>query len=196
MQNTPFLIIIKMMFDSSLTTYAVSLQFSMDVNEIISSAVSLIAEETGNSFIIENRIPPHITIGAFHAARDDEGKLLRLVEDFSRNQKTGLVHFTGIGNFKEKVLFLKPEKDGFLTEINRKLHELILPEFEKGDNGYYLPEVWFPHTTLATRLNQKQFAGALAIAEKISLPLKAEACETGFYQCSPFMELKRFTIGD
>ena len=137
MQNTPFLIIIKMMFDSSLTTYAVSLQFSMDVNEIISSAVSLIAEETGNSFIIENRIPPHITIGAFHAARDDEGKLLRLVEDFSRNQKTGLVHFTGIGNFKEKVLFLKPEKDGFLTEINRKLHELILPEFEKGDNAYY-----------------------------------------------------------
>ena len=70
---------------------------------------------------------------------------------FSENQKPGFVHFTGIGNFKEKVLFLKPEKDGFLTEINSKLHELILPEFEKGDNGYYLPEVWFPHTTLATR---------------------------------------------
>ena len=184
------------MFDSSLTTYAVSLHFSKDINEIISSAVSLIAEETGNPFIIENRIPPHVTIGAFHAAREDEGKLLRRVEDFSRRQKAGLVHFTEIGNFKEKVLFLKPEKDGFLTEINRKLHELILPEFEKGDNGYYLPEVWFPHTTLATRLNQKQFAGALAIAEKIQLPLTAEVCEIGFYQCSPFMELKRFTIVD
>lgn len=184
------------MHDSSLLTYAVSLHFSMDVNEIISSAVSLIAEETGNPFIIENKIPPHVTIGAFHAAREDEGKLLRLVEEFSRSQKAGLVHFTGIGNFKEKVLFLKPEKDWFLTEINRKLHELILPEFEKGDNGYYLPEVWFPHTTLATRLNQKQFAGALEIAEKIQLPLKAETCEIGFYQCSPFMELKRFTIGD
>lgn len=184
------------MHNSSLITYAVSLQFSKDVNEIISTAVSSIAEETGNPFIIENGIPPHITIGAFHASPEDKGKLLCLVEEFSRNQKTGVVHFTGIGNFKEKVLFLKPEKDGFLTEINSSLHDLILPEFEKGENGYYLPKFWFPHTTLATRLNQKQFAGALAIAEKIQLPLKAETCEIGFYQCSPFMELKRFTIED
>lgn len=184
------------MFNSSLVTYAVSLHFSQDVNEIITSAVCSIADITGSRFILENKIPPHVTIGAFHATKENEPKLMRLVKDFSKNQMAGHIQFTGIGNFNSKVLFFKPEKDEFLSEINKSLHELILPDFEKGDNGYYLPEVWFPHTTLATRLNQSHFSKALSIAEKIPLPLKAEVCEIGFYQCSPFKELKRFTIVD
>ena len=59
------------MFDSSLITYAVSLHFSQKVNEIVISTLQDIADETGNRFMIENKIPPHITIGAFHAAREE-----------------------------------------------------------------------------------------------------------------------------
>ena len=44
---------------------------------------------------------------------------------------------------------------------------------KEGENGYYMPEMWFPHTTLATRLNQSQFEKALEIAGKIKLPLEA-----------------------
>ena len=71
---------------------------------------------------------------------------------------------------------------------------MILPEFEAGENGYYKPEIWFPHTTLGTGLNLTQFAKALELAEKISLPLEAKISDIGFYQCSPFLELKRFPL--
>lgn len=80
--------------------------------------------------MIQNKVPPHITIGAFHWA-----------------------------------------KDAFLSEINKELHKVVLPEFEKGENGYYMPQMWFPHTTLATKIG-----------------------DIGVYQCSPFMELKRFSV--
>ena len=180
--------------NSSMITYAVSLHFSTDASGIISQAVRDIAEATGNNFIIENKIPPHITIGAFHAAKKDEARLLQLTEEFARAQKAQDVHFTQIDNFKGKVLFLKGEKDFFLAQINRQLHSILLSEFEAGENGYYLPEIWCPHTTLATRLNQVQFAKALSIAGKLPLPLEAKACEIGFYQCSPFLELNRFVL--
>ena len=180
--------------NSSLITYAVSLHFSTDASDIISQAVRDIAEATGNDFIIENKIPPHITIGAFHAAKANEARLLQLTEEFARRQKAEDVHFTQIDNFKGKVLFLKGEKNLFLAEMNLHLHSLVLSEFESGENGYYLPEIWCPHTTLATRLKQGQFEKAQAVAEKIPLPLKAKACEIGFYQCSPFLELKRFAL--
>jgi hypothetical protein len=91
---------------------------------------------------------------------------------------------------------LKGEKDAFLSEMNAELHKIVLPEFEKGENGYYLPEIWFPHTTLATRLNKTQFEKAQSLAEKITLPLKAKACEIGFYQCSPFVEVARFQLAE
>ena len=183
-----------MSYDSSLITYAVSLHFTPDVNDIITSAVKSIAEVTGNSFIIENKIPPHVTIGAFHATKADEAKLIQMVEDFTKTQKAGTVQFTKIGNFNGKVLFLKPEKDGFLVQINEELHSILLPEFKKAENGYYLPEIWFPHTTLATRLNQSQFEKAAKITETIKLPLETEIKEIAVYQCSPFAELNRYKL--
>ena len=183
-----------MSFDSFLITYAVSLHFSQEVNKIITSSVYSIAKTTGNRFIIENKIPPHMTIGAFHSTKKNEPKLLQLVGEFSKNQKSGIIQFSEIGNFNNKVLFLKPEKDQFLSEINKKLHELILPKFEKGENGYYTPENWVPHTTLATRLNQKQHTEILNIASKIKLPLESNISEVAVYQCSPFAEMKRFDL--
>lgn len=181
------------MFDSSLITYAVSLHFSQKVNDIVISTLQAIADKTGNRFMIENKIPPHITIGAFHAARE-EAKLLQLVEEFAQGQKAGTVQFSEVGDFNGKVLFLKPEKNLFLSKINKELHTLLLPEFEKAENGYYLPDIWFPHTTLATRLNQNEFSAAKEIAKQISLPLEADIEELAVYQCSPFLELKKYSL--
>ena len=135
-----------------------------------------------------------MTIGAFHSSKKNEQKLLQLVEEFSKNQKSGIIQFTKIGNFNNKVLFLKPEKDEFLAEINKKLHKLILPKFEKGENGYYTPKIWFPHTTLATRLNQNQYTEILNIASKIELPLESNISEIAVYQCPPFAKLKCFDL--
>ena len=183
-----------MSYEKPFITYAVSLHFTQDVNEIIFNTMTSIAELTGNDFMIRNKVPPHVTVGAFHGTKQTEEKLIQIVEEFTRTQSSGVVRFSEIGNFNQKVLFLKPEKDEFLSKINDVLHKIILPEFEAGENGYYVPDIWFPHTTLATGLNQTQFSKALELAEKISLPLKAKIHDIGFYQCAPFLELKRFPV--
>lgn len=182
------------MFDSSLITYAISLHFGREVNEIIYSAMNKIADQTGNRFMIENKVPPHITIGAFHAAKEEEEKLMGLVEDFARGQQAGSAQFCEVGNFNNKVLFLRPEKNNFLTKMNAELHDLLLPEFSKAENGYYLPDIWFPHTTLATGLNSSQFEKALQITGEITLPLEAAIGELAVYQCSPFAELQKYIL--
>jgi hypothetical protein len=94
-----------MNFDSSLITYAVSLHFSKDSSDIISKAVSSIAQATGNDFFIGNKIPPHMTIGAFHAAKENGARILQLVEEFAEKQTAGFVQFAEIADFKNKVLF-------------------------------------------------------------------------------------------
>lgn len=183
-----------MSYNPTLITYAVSLHFTEDVNNIISATTKEIANLTGNTFMLDNKVPPHITIGAFHAEKKDEQKLLKIVQDFSKTQKAGTIHFTAPGDFNQKVLFLKPEKDDYLIKINDALHKIMLPEFTEGENGYYLPDIWFPHTTLATRLNQTQFFKALYIANKIKVPLEAKVSNIGVYICSPFLELERFKV--
>ncbi len=172
------------------TTFAVSLHFPQEVNEIITSTVKSIAEVTGNHFITENKIPPHITIGAFHSTKESEEKLFSTIQDFFALQKPGVIEFKEIENFNGKVLFLKAVKNEFLSNINTGLHKVLLPDFNKAENGYYLPQFFFPHTTLATRLNQRLFEKAKALAEQIKLPLKVTINEAGIYQCSPVKKVK------
>lgn len=57
-----------------------------------------------------------------------------------------------------------------------------------------MPENRVPHTTLATRLNQKQHTEILNIASKIELPLESNISEVAVYQCPLFAEMKRFEL--
>ena len=104
------------MFDSSLITYAVSLHFGQEVNEIIYSAMNKIADQTGNRFMIENKVPPHITIGAFHAAKEDERKLLGLVEDFARGSRLVLFNFAKWETLITKCFFCGHKRTAFLQK--------------------------------------------------------------------------------
>ena len=51
------------------TTYFISLHFAPKTNKIIPDAVDSIAQITGNRYTTENRIPPHMTIGAFRGTK-------------------------------------------------------------------------------------------------------------------------------
>lgn len=86
----------------------------------------------------------------------------------ARDQVEAITGFApgGVCPFNGKVLFLKPEKNLFLSEINNALHTLLLPEFKK----------------------------AKEIAKKISLPLEAAIEELAVYHCSPFLKLKKYKL--
>ena len=58
-----------MSYEKPFITYAVSLHFTQDVNEIIFNTMTSIAELTGNDFMIRNKVPPHVTVGAFHGTK-------------------------------------------------------------------------------------------------------------------------------
>lgn len=126
--------------------------------------------------------------------KENEQRLFQIIAEVVQAQETFCVHFTEIGSFKDKVLFLKPENHAELVKLNKELHTRVLPEFESAQNGFYLPENFFPHTTLATGLSKSQFSKVLNIAKQISLPMEASVSEVSVYQCSPFAKLKTFSL--
>ena len=183
-----------MPFDSSKGTFAISLTFDDSTNVRLASVISAIAESTMNRYIVENHIPPHLTVGAFHADALEVPRLLQMTESFSKTIFKRSIQIVETGDFLGKVLFARPLLDSYLTEINESLHSMLLPMFESGDNGYYLPGNWFPHCTLATKLNKKQFAAAKKISQEIVFPFTAEVNELSVYQCHPFAEISRFEL--
>jgi hypothetical protein len=45
--------------------YAIVLYFDEKTEEIINSLIKKIADKTGNKYMVDNKIPPHITISLF-----------------------------------------------------------------------------------------------------------------------------------
>ena len=88
-----------MSYEKPFITYTVSLHFEQAVNEIIFNTMTSIADQTGNDFMIQNKVPPHVTIGAFHGRKETEDKLIQIVEEFTKKQGSGVVRFFEVGNF-------------------------------------------------------------------------------------------------
>ena len=179
-------------------TYAVTLYFDSQINELIEKAMRDIAAATGNNYMLDNSVPPHLSLGLFHAEEEKEGEMAKLFEEFAEGLKSrdaGLsLKFNGPDNFADKVIYLSVVRDEPLMKLNRDLHQLFLPHFEEGDNRNYLPENWVPHIALAVKLSGSQFEKGFAVAKNFPLPKSAKITLATLARCNPYNEVMKYTI--
>ena len=157
-----------------------------------------IAAATGNNYMLDNSVPPHLSLGLFHAEEKKASEMEKLFGQFAESLKsnsTGLsLNFNGADNFADKVIFLSVARDESLMKLNRDLHQLFLPHFEAGDNRNYLPENWVPHIALAVKLDQQQFEKGFSAAKRFPLPKSAKITSATLAKCNPYNEVLKYTI--
>lgn len=167
--------------------YAVVLYFDEKTSEEIHKIIENVAVWSGNSYMIETGIPPHITIGAFSS--EDETGLMERTGEFVKDFSGGDVEFCGIKAFEPKVLFLSPVKNEYLSMANRRVNQLMEGFFPPADHNNYLPEYWVPHCALATRLEEEQMKAAREKVSSLPLPVTARAVKVCLARCNPYKEI-------
>jgi hypothetical protein len=162
-------------------TYAISLFFDDDSTQNLNSLINSIAEITGNFYVVENHIPPHITLGMFKGTKDTEQKLCEFIkkmnDDFKSDFLENPIALDKLDFFKNKIAFLCSaekkdcEENSFLYKLNKNLHNLLLPNFMPACNNLYLPENYFPHCAVASGLSSIQLKKLLQNQDKLTLPI-------------------------
>lgn len=157
-----------------------------------------IAAATGNNYMLDNSVPPHLSLGLFHAEEERTDEMEKLFCEFAEGLKsegTNLcLNFNGPDKFADKVIFLSVERDEPLMKLNRDLHQLFLPHFEAGDNRNYLPENWVPHIALAVKLDSQQFEKGFSVAKTLLLPQSAKINSATLAKCNPYNEVVKVII--
>ena len=157
-----------------------------------------IAAATGNNYMLDNSVPPHLSLGLFHAEEEKTGKMVKLFEQFAKGLKSEggnlSLNFTGPDNFADKVIFLSVSRDEPLMKLNRDQHQLFLPHFEAGDNRNYLPENWVPHIALAVKLAGQQFEKGFEVAKNFPLPKSAKITSATLARCNPYNEIVKISL--
>ena len=188
---------------SPATTYAITIYFDDVVTNRIRALTADLAAVTGNNYMLANSVPPHLTLGMFHAEDEELEKLKTLFMDFVRAVKAELagqtfpITFAGPDNFLDKVIFLKPAEASrdTLCNLNELLHKLFLPHFEPADNRNYLPGNWVPHVALAVKLTHEGFEKGMEFLKNAQGIAPGKCVQIGFARCNPYNNLESIQLG-
>lgn len=175
-------------------TYAIVLYFDDTTNKIIGNMIERTATLSGNSYMLDINIPPHVTLGCFFCG--EQSDLLEKIESFVKSVTPFKVTFHSTGAFEPYVLFASPVKDECLTQLNALLHESLLNSYKPAENTNYLPNKWMPHCSLAVRLDAEQFVKAKAIEAEIDFPFTALVTKIALAKCNPYNEVAIWKINE
>ena len=160
--------------------YAVVLYFDSRTNAIFQALIEELAAVTGNFYMSEHCIPPHVTIGDFFA-EDAEN-----IGVFAEGVKSGEIEFNGWGAFVPSVLYAIPVSGDYLRACNRSVSGWIRDSGYK-ENKLYACGNWIPHLTVATKLTAEQFEKA-RVAAKFT-PFFGRAEKIALVKCNPYREI-------
>ncbi len=154
--------------------------------------IDKVAKKTGNDFMIEGKVPPHITITAFETKREEEA--LGHLQAVASKLTQGNLRWVSIGTFLPNVIFAAP----VLNEYLQNLIQIIYGQMECVDetimNPFYKPFQWVPHTTIGKMMTKEQVQTAFAVLQEQFVPFEGTVVKIGLAKTNPYTELALFEL--
>lgn len=172
--------------------YLVSAYFDNHTNKILARYMEEIARKTGNHFMTENEVPPHLTISSAEARSGEI--LLPFIQQLQGTLKQGEVRFVSVGMLFPYVMYVTPVMNSYLLELSTKVYDSICSIPEVSVSKYYRPLQWLPHVTLGKKLTKEQMRVAFEIMQEKFIPFTGKITEIGLAKVNPHEDLLRFEL--
>ncbi len=171
--------------------YLISIYFDEKTNQKMQRYINQVAEKTGNSFMVDNGVSPHLTVSAFEA-RDEESAVTAL-ERIASRLKQGKLTWVSVGQFFPYVIFVQPVLNSYLHQISQIVYE----ELETEDihiSPLYQPLQWLPHTTIGKTLSQDEMRMAFEVLQTRFGVFDSTVVRIGLARTNPHRDIKTFTL--
>lgn len=172
--------------------YLISLYFDEQTEEILEKHMKKVAVETGNSYMREKSIPPHLTIAA--SKELDEQRFIELVDLQKDKWHQGMVEWVSVGAFMPHVLFLTPVLNEYLHELCVLFNQMFEQTGEEKMANTYQPFHWIPHTTVARKLSDEQMRKGFQVLQANFQPFSGMVTEIGLAKSNPYQDIKRWHL--
>lgn len=171
--------------------YLISAYFDEHVTKGLQRLIDNIAKETGNTYMIENNVPPHLTISSFETRKPDN-----LKEEFMKLNKIGAgeINIFSIGQFLPYVMYATPVLDEYLMHLSNEVYDIFSAREDVTINRCYKPYNWFPHITLGKKLEKEQMIMAMRVLQTHFIPIKGKIVMVGLSQTNPHKDIIQFNI--
>lgn len=174
--------------------YLVSCYFDEKSDERIHQYMKQIEKHTGNRYMLENKVPAHMTISAFDTSREEE--VIFALEKIVMKSEKGSLQWASVGVFLPYVLFLAPVYNLYLHELMTETYEALRVIEGVQMRGCYQPYAWIPHTTIAKKLTKQEMTKAFEILQNSFGKFEGKITRIGLAKTNPYQDIISWELAD
>ena len=180
------------MKDKTYCMYLISIYFDETTDKKIRGLMKQIAKNTGNTSMLDDNVPPHITISAFETNEEDEAVscLEKCIDALSQ----GKVQWVTVSTFFPYVIYLAPLLNEYLFDMSNIVYENFSKLNNFSINKFYKPFSWQPHTTIGRKLSEKEMRTAFETLQKQFAPFSGTITKIGLARTNPHRDIAVFEL--
>ena len=168
--------------------YLISIYFDENTEKRIQNFIKSVASATGNTFMLDHHVPPHITVAAVETKREE--LLLEHVEEIVERLTKDEIQFVSVGTFSSQVIFVQPVLNQYLQKLVETFTQEVGQIEETICSPYYQPFHWLPHCTIGKQLSKEQMLQAFEVMQKQFVPIKGKVVRIGVAKTNPHRDIK------
>ena len=191
--------------------YLISVYFDNHANKILQRYIDEVAKATGNTFMIDHKVPPHMTISsieaksvdvlrpafeslaeklAFIRTRTGNSSLGNNVQGNSNQSNSNLgesnkIQIVSVGQLLPYVLYATPVLNEMLQDLQEVVYDTFKDIEDTDISRFYQPYSWLPHITLGKKMDKEQMISAIKVMQEKFAPLEAIITKIGLAKVNP-----------
>ena len=173
--------------------YLVSLYFDDKTSKEINRYMGLIARKSGNVFMEDNNVPPHITVASIETL--EEKLLIEKINTLKKGISPGSVDFVSVGQLLPSVIYLVPVLNKYLFDIEEEIFNSLRDINDIRFSKYYKPYSWLPHVTVGKNLDKEQMKKAFEVMLNNFVPFNGQVVEIGLAKTNPYTDIIKIKLG-
>lgn len=172
--------------------YLVSLYFDEKTNRRIQSYMAQVARHTGNHYMEDNHVPPHITISAFETR--EEERAVEMLGKVIPKLTSGNLTWASVGQFFPYVIYLAPVLNAYLHDLSCQVFQTLSCLEDISISKFYQPFQWLPHTTVGKKLTAEEMQSAFAVLLQSFGMFEGTVTEIGLAKTNPYEDVTRWEL--
>lgn len=167
--------------------YLVSLYFDEKTDARIRQYINAVAKRTGNTYMLEGNVPPHITISAFESKH--EIQVIECLDESVKELQNGRIQWASVGAFFPHVIYLSPVLNEYLHQMSVTVYEALQGMDDTLIRKCYQPFAWLPHTTIGKKLSQEEMRTAFTVLQESFGMFSGDVVRIGLAKTNPYEDI-------
>ncbi len=174
--------------------YLVSIYFDERTEKWIRKYISDVAKKTNNTFMVDNNVPPHITIAAFETDKVDD--VISKMESVKNCIKSGSITWASVATFLPSVIYFAPIMNEYLHGLSVNVNNVISSVDGVKLSDKYQPFNWIPHTTIGKKLAKEEMKIAFEVLQNSFGMFDGRVVKIGVAKTNPYEEIFNWELSE